>query len=90
MAAQANRKVNFVGLDFYHKGIRKVITRINKLQIKNIRIIYGDAREKTPLYFRRCRTWIPDLHQFPLIPGPKNAITNVRLIKPPLCRNNNP
>ena len=46
---------NFIGMDFYHKGIRKVITRINKLQTKNIRIIYGDAREKVPLFFADCK-----------------------------------
>jgi tRNA (guanine-N7-)-methyltransferase len=74
-------ETNFVGLDFYHKGIRKVITRINKLQIKNIRIIYGDAREKIPLYFKnedlnRIYINFPD-------PWPKKRHYKRRLIKPP-------
>jgi len=70
---------NFIGLDFYHKGIRKA--RINKLQIKNIRIIYGDAREKIPVYFKDAdldRIYInfPD-------PWPKKRHYKRRLIKPP-------
>ncbi len=35
---------NFIGIDFYHKGIRKVITRIDKHEVYNARIIYGDAK----------------------------------------------
>ena len=42
---------NFIGLDFYHKGIRKVITRLEKYEINNARIVYGDAKEKIPLLF---------------------------------------
>ena len=42
---------NFIGIDFYHKGIRKVITRIAKYEICNARIVYGDAKEKIPLLF---------------------------------------
>ncbi|MFQ5450245.1 MAG: tRNA (guanosine(46)-N7)-methyltransferase TrmB [Nitrospinaceae bacterium] len=72
---------NFVGMDFYHKGIRKVISRINKLQIKNIRIAYGDAREKVPLIFedeelKRVYINFPD-------PWPKKRHYKRRLIKPP-------
>lgn len=72
---------NFVGLDFYHKGIRKVITRINKLQIKNIRIVYGDAKEKIPQLFQdnslnRVYINFPD-------PWPKKRHYKRRLVKPP-------
>lgn len=72
---------NFIGMDFYHKGIRKVITRINKLQIKNIRIVYGDAREKVPLFFEdgnldKIYINFPD-------PWPKKRHYKRRLIKPP-------
>lgn len=72
---------NFVGMDFYHKGIRKVITRISKLQIKNIRIVYGDAREKVSLFFKdqelkRIYINFPD-------PWPKKRHYKRRLIKPP-------
>jgi tRNA (guanine-N7-)-methyltransferase len=72
---------NFVGMDFYHKGIRKVITRINKLQMKNTRIVYGDAREKVSLLFKdesldRIYINFPD-------PWPKKRHYKRRLIKPP-------
>jgi len=72
---------NFVGMDFYHKGIRKVITRVNKLQIKNIRIVYGDAREKVSLLFKdesldKIYINFPD-------PWPKKRHYKRRLIKPP-------
>ncbi len=72
---------NFVGIDFYHKGIRKVITRINKLQIRNIRIVYGDAKEKIPLLFldnslERIYINFPD-------PWPKKRHYKRRIIKPP-------
>ncbi len=42
---------NFIGLDFYHKGIRKVVTKIEKLDIGNVRVAYGDARERIPHLF---------------------------------------
>ncbi len=72
---------NFVGMDFYHKGIRKVITRINKLQMKNTRIVYGDAREKISLLFEdesldKIYINFPD-------PWPKKRHYKRRLIKPP-------
>ena len=72
---------NFIGMDFYHKGIRKVITRINKLQTKNIRIIYGDAREKVPLFFED-RNLDKIYINFP-DPWPKKRHYKRRLIKPP-------
>ena len=71
---------NFIGMDFYHKGIRKVITRIDKYQIDNARIVYGDAKEKIPLLFSNeelSRIYInfPD-------PWPKKRHHKRRLIKP--------
>lgn len=71
---------NFVGMDFYHKGIRKIITRINKLQLENIRIVYGDAREKIPLIFqdnelKEIFINFPD-------PWPKKRHIKRRLLKP--------
>ncbi|MEC7641268.1 MAG: tRNA (guanosine(46)-N7)-methyltransferase TrmB [Nitrospinota bacterium] len=71
---------NFVGIDMYHKGIRKIITRIDKLSIKNIRIVYGDAREKITAIFmddevREIFINFPD-------PWPKKRHTKRRLIKP--------
>ena len=42
---------NFVGIDFSQDGVRKVLVRINDLKLKNIRVVYGDVREKIPLLF---------------------------------------
>ena len=71
---------NFIGIDFYHKGIRKVITRIAKYEIYNARIVYGDAKEKLPLLFapeelNRIYINFPD-------PWPKKRHHKRRLIKP--------
>ena len=71
---------NFIGMDFYHKGIRKVITRIEKYQLDNARIVYGDAKEKIPLLFNpeqlnRVYIKFPD-------PWPKKRHHKRRLIKP--------
>jgi tRNA (guanine-N7-)-methyltransferase len=71
---------NFIGMDFYHKGIRKAITRLEKYEINNARIVYGDAKEKIPLLFNReelNRVYInfPD-------PWPKKRHHKRRLIKP--------
>jgi tRNA (guanine-N7-)-methyltransferase len=75
---------NFVGLDFYHKGIRKVITRINKLQLENIRIVYGDAREKIPQIFADKE--LSEIYiNFP-DPWPKKRHIKRRLIKPQLIK----
>ncbi|MGV7220076.1 MAG: tRNA (guanosine(46)-N7)-methyltransferase TrmB [Nitrospinales bacterium] len=71
---------NFIGLDFYHKGIRKVITRINKLQLENIRIVYGDAKEKIPQIFEDNQ--LNEIFiNFP-DPWPKKRHIKRRLIKP--------
>lgn len=72
---------NFVGMDFYHKGIRKVITRINKLQLKNIRIAYGDAKERIPHLFNDGELQMIYIN-FP-DPWPKKRHYKRRLIKPP-------
>ena len=71
---------NFIGIDFYHKGIRKVITRIAKYEVCNARIVYGDAKEKIPLLFapeelNRVYINFPD-------PWPKKRHHKRRLIKP--------
>ncbi len=76
---------NFIGMDFYHKGIRKVITRIDRYQVPNIRIVYGDAKEKLPILFNEAklnRIYInfPD-------PWPKKRHHKRRLIKPAFIKN---
>ncbi|QPJ66590.1 MAG: tRNA (guanosine(46)-N7)-methyltransferase TrmB [Candidatus Nitrohelix vancouverensis] len=79
MAAK-ERDSNFIGMDFYHKGIRKTVTRLEKLKMNNVRIAYGDAREKIPAMFTRG-----DLSEifinFP-DPWPKKRHAKRRLVKP--------
>lgn len=77
-------ETNFVGIDMFHKGIRKVISRTEKLSLKNIRIVYGDAREKIPLVFNdeeitKIYINFPD-------PWPKKKHAKRRLIKPPFVQ----
>ena len=71
---------NFIGMEFYHKGIRKVVTRMDRLFIKNIRVAYGNASEKIPILFEEG-----ELNEifinFP-DPWPKKRHHKRRLIKP--------
>jgi tRNA (guanine-N7-)-methyltransferase len=78
--AALNPQINFFGIDFYHKGIRKLVTRINKLQIQNIRILYGDARERIPQIFEADQLDSIFIN-FP-DPWPKKRHIKRRLIKP--------
>jgi len=72
---------SFIGMDFYHKGIRKVITRLDRLKIENVRVVYGDAREKFPLIFQDGE--LSEIYiNFP-DPWPKKRHFKRRLIKPP-------
>ena len=79
MAAQ-EPQTNFIGMDFYHKGIRKLMTRKNKLQLENIRVAYGDVRFKIPLLFKDGELDTVYIN-FP-DPWPKKRHTKRRLIKP--------
>jgi len=72
---------NFIGMDFYHKGIRKIITRLDRLKIENVRVVYGDAREKFPMIFQDGE--LSEIYiNFP-DPWPKKRHFKRRLIKPP-------
>ena len=79
MSAQ-EPKSNFIGMDFYHKGIRKLMTRIKKLQLENIRMAYGDVRFKVPLLFKDGELETIYIN-FP-DPWPKKRHIKRRLIKP--------
>ena len=79
MAAQ-EPKTNFIGMDFYHKGIRKLMTRVKKLQLENIRMAYGDVRFKVPLLFKDGELKTIFIN-FP-DPWPKKRHIKRRLIKP--------
>ena len=70
---------NFIGIDFYHKGIRKLMTRIKKLQLENIRVVYGDIRSKIPILFKD-RELDTVYIKFP-DPWPKKRHIKRRLIK---------
>lgn len=71
---------NFIAMDFYHKGIRKVITRLDRLQIKNVRLAYGDAKERIPTLFRDGE--LSEIYiNFP-DPWPKKRHHKRRLLKP--------
>ncbi len=71
---------NFIGMDFYHKGIRKVITRMDRLHLKNIRVAYGSASEKIPILFEDGELSEVFIN-FP-DPWPKKRHHKRRLIKP--------
>jgi len=78
--AACETKSNFVGLDFYHKGIRKTITRLGKLKLNNARIAYGDAKERIPRIFGEGE--LAEIYiNFP-DPWPKKRHAKRRLIKP--------
>jgi len=75
---------NFIGIDFYHKGIRKLMTRIKKLQLENIRVVYGDIRSKIPVLFKD-RELNTVYINFP-DPWPKKRHIKRRLIRPEFIR----
>lgn len=79
MAAQ-EPQTNFIGMDFYHKGIRKLMTRKKKLQLENIRVAYGDVRFKIPMVFKDGELESVYIN-FP-DPWPKKRHAKRRLIKP--------
>ena len=75
---------NFIGIDFYHKGIRKLMIRIRNLGLNNIRVVHGDVRNKIPLLFQdgaldTIYINFPD-------PWPKKRHKKRRLIKPELVK----
>ena len=75
---------NFIGIDFSQNGIRKLLARINSLQLKNIRVVYGDVRERLPLLFED-RELDTVFINFP-DPWPGKRHFRRRLIKPELVK----
>ena len=71
---------NFIGIDFYHKGIRKIMTRIKNLQLENVRIVYGDIRSKISILCQDGELETAYIN-FP-DPWPKKRRIKRRLIKP--------
>jgi len=82
--AASQAKTNFIGLDFYHKGIRKTVTRLGNLKLMNARVAYGDARERIPRIFGEGE--LAEIYvNFP-DPWPKKRHAKRRLIKPEFIR----
>lgn len=71
--AQGKPDVNFIGIEFYHKGIRALAKRIKKHSLKNLIILYGEAKmlfdnsirenEVTKLYINFPDTWPKTRHK---------------------------
>ncbi|MZH02132.1 MAG: tRNA (guanosine(46)-N7)-methyltransferase TrmB [Nitrospinae bacterium] len=73
---------NFVGIDFSQDCVRKLLAQINNLHLKNIRVLYGDVREKLPRLFLddeldTVYINLPD-------PWPRKRHFKRRLVKPDL------
>ena len=77
-------KSNFVGIDFSHNGIQKLLMRINKLNLHNIRVVYGDVRKKIPLLFHDDELDTVYIN-FP-DPWPRKRHFKRRLVKPELVK----
>ena len=75
---------NFVGIDFSHVAIKKLLDRIETFKLKNIRIVFGDIRQKLPTLFKdeeldSIYINLPD-------PWPKKRHSKRRLINPELVK----
>ncbi|MEK9627996.1 MAG: tRNA (guanosine(46)-N7)-methyltransferase TrmB [Nitrospinota bacterium] len=84
LVAMARREPesNFIGIDFSKECIQKLLERIHFFQLKNIRVIYGDIREKFSFLFNaeelnEIYINLPD-------PWPKKRHSKRRLVKPEL------
>ena len=86
LIAMAKREPNsnFVGIDFSQEGIQKLLAGIHSSQLKNIRVVFGDAREKLSNLFHAealnsIYINLPD-------PWPKKRHIKRRLIQPELVK----
>ena len=43
---------NFIGIDFTKSGVQSLLTKVKAYQLGNIRVVYGDARNKLSALFR--------------------------------------
>jgi tRNA (guanine-N7-)-methyltransferase len=75
---------NFIGIDFSHKGITKLLSQISDLRLKNIRVVYGDANQQLPILFKNEELDSVYIN-FP-DPWPKKRHFHRRLIKPGLVK----
>lgn len=75
---------NFVGIDFSQTGVLKLLARIKTHHLQNIRVIYGDVREKIPLLFHDGELDTVYIN-FP-DPWPRKRHFKRRLVKPALVK----
>jgi tRNA (guanine-N7-)-methyltransferase len=73
---------NFIGIDFTTSGVQSLLTKVKARQLGNVRVVYGDARNKLSALFtdKELETIYinyPD-------PWPKKRHLNRRLINPKL------
>ena len=82
--AKREPQSNFVGIDFSQGGVRKLLVRIKNLHLNNIRVVYGDVREKIPLLFHddELNTVYLNLPD----PWPRKRHFKRRLVKPGLVK----
>jgi len=50
--ATRERHSNFIGIDFTKSGVQSLLTKVKTHQLGNIRVVYGDARNKLSALFR--------------------------------------
>lgn len=82
--AQTHPHKIFVAVEYKHKRFKKIAARIDRLEIKNLYLIYGDARECLPRlfpqgFFKTIYILFPD-------PWPKARHAKHRLLKPRLAQ----
>lgn len=75
---------NFIGIDFYHKGIGKLLARIRNRGLSNIRLVHGDVRKKMPTLFEDGELDTVYIN-FP-DPWPRKRHRKRRLIQPDFLR----
>ena len=71
---------NFIGIDFTTSGVQSLLTKVKARQLGNVRVVYGDARNKLSALFtdKELETIYVNFPD----PWPKKRHLNRRLINP--------
>ncbi len=77
-AAKKEPETDFIGIEIYRTGIKKLQRKIETEDAKNIRIIYGDAKEIIPQLPQKVSEFFINFPD----PWPKKRHRKRRLIKP--------
>jgi tRNA (guanine-N7-)-methyltransferase len=80
--AQANPQTRFLAVEYKKARFTRIAARIDRLELKNLFLVYGDARECLPRvcpenFFEKIYVLFPD-------PWPKKRHIKHRLLKPRL------